>query len=157
MPVHHCGAVPIRGAVVVQCQFVPHLRCSARLKAISTLLSQFGSVIPQQQGYVLRHRRLGLYGRVKIHEDKLGFTSLACRMESYMDESVSRSQDHSNVFATDKRRMLWLIKTQALSSIGDEGVRFARRLKVEWPKKQQGQEKSWEASAGLRYRVSRHW
>ena len=53
-----------------------------------------------------------------------------------MDESVSRSQDHSNVFATDKRRMLWLINTQALSSIGDEGVSFARRLKVEWPKNQ---------------------
>ena len=33
--------------------------------------------------------------------------------------------------------MSWLINTQALSSIDDEGVRFARRLKVEWPKKQQ--------------------
>ena len=41
-----------------------YLRCSARLKAMSTLLSQFGSVIPRQKGYVLPHRRSGLDGSV---------------------------------------------------------------------------------------------
>ena len=58
--------------------------------------------------------------RLKVHQDNLGFATLVCRMGSYMDKARSWSQDNSNVFATDKHRMLWVINMQVLSSIVDE-------------------------------------
>ena len=56
--------------------------------------------------------------RLKVHEDNLGFATVVCRLGSYMKDSVSWVQDNSNVFSTDKHRMLWLIN---LSSLGVEG------------------------------------
>ena len=59
--------------------------------------------------------------RLKLFDENLGFATIVCRLGSYIHKSSSRSQDESNVFATDKHRMLWVIDMKTLSNIGSTG------------------------------------
>ena len=59
--------------------------------------------------------------RLKVHADNLGFATLVCRLETCIESSERWGNEHRNVFASDKHRMLWMINTRELSDIGNDG------------------------------------
>ena len=58
--------------------------------------------------------------RLKAFDDNLGSVSVVCRMETFLPNSFSSSRaGPNNDFATDKRRIIWMIDTQTLKELMD--------------------------------------
>ena len=72
--------------------------------------------------------------RLKVYPENLGYATLVCRMETYMDSSKSAGNVHNDAFATDKHRMMWLIHTHELSHLtGDHHASSASSRDVHLP------------------------